>query len=165
MTGPLSTACMRLLILMHWKYDALTIWICMVIATLSPTSAFRQYSDPFLFHILLCCSLMLQLFTIISPLTNLHSIPHNDKEKNRIIDFFGEIYKWLFTSVTMHCMYCYKIHLPRLQLIRLLRSVGIAQGINDIAWQPCDWAAYMYTTPCSLKAWLHYTNAITSAYT
>ena len=43
-------------------------------------SAFRKYSDP-LFHILLCCSLMLKWFQFVFYLINLHSIPYNDIAK------------------------------------------------------------------------------------
>lgn len=42
----------------------------------------ESIQTPFLFfHILLYCSLMLKSFTLISPLINLHSMPHNDKVK------------------------------------------------------------------------------------
>ncbi len=41
----------------------------------------ESIKTPSLFSVMLCCSLILQLFKFIVFLINLHSIPHNDKWK------------------------------------------------------------------------------------
>ncbi len=49
--------------------------------TISTYSAYKSLHTSSFFHILLCCSLMLNCFELIFLHINLHSIHHNDRAK------------------------------------------------------------------------------------
>ena len=58
-------------------------------------SAFRKYSDPFIFF---SHFVMLQLYAkivkeLMFSLINLYSIPHNNKAKNWILEMFFNLFK------------------------------------------------------------------------
>ena len=66
-----------------------------------------------LFHILLCCSLMLKLIQYFFPLINLHSISHNDKAKTGFLTFL-QFKKKVKTKIS-HWHKLYSVRWQRLQ--------------------------------------------------